>query len=91
MKATKALKRLTHAEDLISDVMERYSADAPDIHQQLLDAKTAVTRAKNAVKLRVPSEKTSTRKKADTETATVKVPGAMRATKHGPTKQDLEG
>src|ERR1022692_3377287 len=55
MKANKAVKRLTHAEDLISDVMERYSDGAPYIRQQLLDAKAAVGRAKDAVKAQVPS------------------------------------
>jgi len=59
MKATKALKRHAHVEDLLSDVMERYSAIASDIQQQLLDAKTAVTRAKEAVKLQASSERIS--------------------------------
>jgi hypothetical protein len=36
MKATKALKRLTHAEDLVSDVIERYSADTPENPPQWL-------------------------------------------------------
>jgi uncharacterized protein YhaN len=91
MKATKALKRLTHAEDLVSDVIERYSADAPEIRQQLLDAKAAVGRAKDAVNVQESSEKTSSRKKAATKKAAVKVPRAKAAEKHGPTKQDLEG
>jgi uncharacterized protein YhaN len=90
MKATKAYKRLTQVEDLISDVLERYSEDAPEIRQQLLDVKVAVGKAKDAVKAQVPSEKTSARKKAATEAA-VKVPRAKRAKKHGPTKQDYEG
>jgi len=55
MKANKALKRLTHVEDLLSDVMERYSAGVPDIRQQLLDAKTAVGRVKDAVKVQTSS------------------------------------
>jgi uncharacterized protein YhaN len=91
MKATKALKRLTHAEDLVSDVIERYSADAPEIRQQLLDAKAAVGRAKDAVNVQESSKKTSARKKAATKKAAVKEPRAKAAKKHGPTKQDLEG
>jgi len=46
MKATKALKRLTHFEELISDVIERYSAAAPDIRAVLQDAKAAVIRTR---------------------------------------------
>jgi uncharacterized protein YhaN len=91
MKATKALKRLAHVEDLLSDVMERYSAGSPDIQQQLLDAKAAVGRAKDAVNVQESSEKTSARKKAATKKAAVKVPRVKAVKKHGPTKQDLEG
>jgi hypothetical protein len=91
MKATKALKRLTHVEDLLSDVMERYSADAPEIRQQLLDAKAAVGRAKEAVKLQESSEKTSAPKKATTKKAVVKVPSVQPAKKHRTTKRDYEG
>ena len=91
MKATKALKRLTHVEDLLSDVMERYSADAPEIRQQLLDAKAAVGRAKDAVKLQASSEKKSGRKKVGPKKAAVKVPRAKAAKKHGKTRRDLEG
>jgi hypothetical protein len=50
MKANKALKRLTHVEDLLSDVMERYSAGTSDIRENLQGAKAAVGRAKDAVK-----------------------------------------
>ena len=41
MKANKAIKRLTHVEDLLSDVMERYSAGGPDIKDSLQSAKAA--------------------------------------------------
>src|ERR1017187_10237133 len=75
MKANKAVKRLTHAEDLISDVMERYSDGAPYIRQQLLDAKAAVGRAKDAVKAQVPSRTKSAPKRAATKKAAVKVAG----------------
>ena len=91
MKANKAVKRLTHVEDLLSDVLERHSADAPEIRQQLLDAKAAVGRAKDAVNVQESSEKTSARKKAATKKTAVKVPPAKAVKKHGPTKQDLEG
>ncbi len=91
MKANKALKRLTHAEDLISDVMERFSESAPDIREKLQDAKTAVTRAKDAVNLQASSEKTSARKKVGKKKAVVKVPSAKAVKKHGPTKPDYEG
>jgi len=72
MKATKALKRLSHVEDLVTDVMERYSAGAADIQQKLSDAKAAVSRAKEAVSLQSSSEPKSARKKAATEKAAVK-------------------
>jgi len=91
MKANKALKRLAHVEDLLEDVMERYSGDAPEIQQQLLDAKAAVSRAKDAVKAQVPSRTKSAPKKAATKKAAAKVPPANKVKKHGPTKQDLEG
>jgi hypothetical protein len=91
MKATKAHKRISHAEDLISDVLERYSADVPEIRQQLLDAKAAVGRAKDAVKLQESSEKTSARQKVGKKKAAVKVRRAKATKKHGPSKQDLEG
>jgi len=91
MKATKALMRIAHAEDLISSVLERYSEGAPEIRQHLLDAKAAVGRAKDAVTVRESSEKTSARKKAATKKAAVKVPPVKKTKKHGPTKQDYEG
>jgi hypothetical protein len=87
MKANKALKRLTHVEDLLSDVMERYSADAPEIRQQLLDAKAAVGRAKDAVNVQESSEKTSARKKVGPKAA-VKVPRAKAAKKHSKTRRN---
>jgi hypothetical protein len=49
MKAQKAMKRLAKIEALMSDVTERYSTSAPNIRKALQDAKTAVTRAKNAL------------------------------------------
>jgi Holliday junction resolvasome RuvABC endonuclease subunit len=91
MKANKAHRRLGKIEDSISDLIERYSADAPEIRQQLLDAKAAVGRARDAVSSQASSEKTSAPKKAATKKAAVKVPRAKAAKKHGPTKQDLEG
>jgi hypothetical protein len=91
MKPTKALKRIAHAEELISDVLERYSDVAPEIRKQLLDAKAAVVRAKDAVKSQVPARKTSGRNKAGAKKAVVKVPRAKPRKKYGPTKQDSEG
>lgn len=91
MKANKALKRLTHVEDLLSDVMGRYSSDAPEISQQLLDAKAAVSRAKDAVRSQASSEKTNARKKAATKKAAVRVRRAKAVKKQSPTKQDYEG
>ena len=64
MKANKALKRLTHVEELISDVMERYSSSVPDIREKLQDARAAAIRAKEAISLQASSEKTSARKRA---------------------------
>ena len=91
MKAKKAHKRLAKIEESISDVMERYSADAPDIQQQLLDAKAAVGRAKGAVKSQASPEKTSARKKVATKKAAVKVPPTKATLKHGTTKRDYDG
>jgi hypothetical protein len=91
MKTNKALKRVTHAEDLVSDVIERYSAGSPDIREKLQDAKTAITGAKDAVSSQASSEKMSTRKKAAARKSAVKVPPAKATKKHGPTKQDYEG
>ena len=54
MKANKALKRLVKIEAWVSDVTERYSS-APHIREVLQDAKTAVTRAKDAVSLQASS------------------------------------
>ena len=91
MKANKALKRLTHAKDLISDVTKRYSASAPDTSEKLRDAKAAVGRAKDAVKEQASSRRASTPNKAVTKKGVVKVPTAKAVKTHGPTKQDLEG
>jgi hypothetical protein len=91
MKANKAVKRLTHAEDLISDVMERYSDGAPYIRQQLLDAKAAVGRAKDAVKAQVPSRTKSAPKRAATKKAAVKVRRVKAGKKYGRTQRDYEG
>ncbi|MGA3019352.1 MAG: hypothetical protein ABSF62_19680 [Bryobacteraceae bacterium] len=54
MKANKALKRLAKIEAWISDVAERYSI-APHIREVLQDAKSAVTRAKEAVSVQASS------------------------------------
>jgi hypothetical protein len=54
MKATKALRRLTKIESLMSDVTQRYSANAL-IRDVLQDATVAVQRAKNAVGSQVSS------------------------------------
>lgn len=92
MKATKAHKRLTHAEDLVWDVMERFSAASPHTREVLQAAKAAVTGAKDAVKVQESSEKTSAPEKAGTKKAAVKVPRTKAAKqKHGPTKRDYEG
>ena len=91
MRANKALKRLTHVEDLLADLMERYSAGSPDIREKLQEAKVAVGRAKEAVNVQESSEKTSARKKADTKKAAVKVPRVRAKKKDGPTKRDYEG
>jgi hypothetical protein len=91
MKANKALKRLTHVEDLLFDMMERYSAGASDIRENLQSAKAAVGRAKETVKLQESFEKTSAPKKVGPKKAAVKVPRAKAAKKHGKTRRDYEG
>jgi hypothetical protein len=57
MKANKALKRLNKIEALLSNVTERYSVSAPHIRDVLQDAKSAVTRAKEAVSLQASSKR----------------------------------
>ena len=89
MKANKALKRLTHVADLLSDVMERCSAGASDIRENLQSAKAAVGRAKDAVRSQEVSEK-SARKKDGSKKAAVKVPPAKARKKHGTIKRDYE-
>jgi Holliday junction resolvasome RuvABC endonuclease subunit len=92
MKASKALKRLTHVEDLLGDVMERYSPDSPAIRETLQNAKTAVSRAKDTVSLQqAPPKTTSPQKKHAGKKAEVKAPRVKAAKKHGPAKQDYEG
>ena len=90
MKATKALKRLTHVEELLTDVIERYSDGTPDIRQQVLDAKAAVGRAKDALKSQVPSRAKSARKKAVTKKAAVKVRRAKTAKNQRRSPSDYE-
>jgi len=63
MKANKALRRLTHVEELLSDVMERYFEGALEIKQQLLDAKALVGQAMDAMKAQASSRKASAKKK----------------------------
>ena len=91
MKTNKALKRLDHAEYLVSDLLERFSADVPDIREKLQDAKTAVTRAKDAMKLQTSAGTTSARKKVVSKKAAVKVARAKAANKQSKTKQDYQG
>jgi hypothetical protein len=91
MKSNKALKRLTHVEELLADVTERYSADASHVREALQAAKLAVTRAKDAVSSEASSETTGTPKKSTAKDKTVKVPRPKASKKHGPTKRDYEG
>ena len=90
MKANKALKRLTHVEDLLSDVMERYSAGPSDIRENLQSSKAAVGRAKDAVKLQASSERTSTRKRITAKKVALKVPPAKKSKKHSKTGRNYE-
>jgi hypothetical protein len=100
MKANKALKRLAKIEAWMSDVMERYSASAPDLRKVLQDAKAAVARAKEAVGLQAPSGKKAAAKadraakkaalperKAAVKKAAVKAPTAKTAKKSKPIKK----
>ena len=83
MKANKVLKRLAKIEESMSDVMERYSASAPHVLEVLQEAKSAVTRAKDAV-----NSQASDRTQSATKMTATK---AVKATKkHGSTKQELE-
>jgi len=91
MQRNKALRRLTHVEELLSDVMERYSDGSPDIKQQLLHAKALVGRATDAMKAQASTGKKSTRKKAVTKKTGVKALPAKATKKDGPTRKDYEG
>src|SRR5713226_4505555 len=51
MKAKKALKRLTRVETLLSNVIDQYAANEPDVRELLDVAKTSVVRAKDSVNL----------------------------------------
>ena len=88
MKATKALRRLSHVEELLSDVMDRYPEDASEIKQQLLDAKALVGQAMQAMK--ASSRKASAKKKAESKKAVVKVPRAKAGKKHNGARRDSE-
>lgn len=79
-ETTKALKRLTKIEALISDVTERYSETALHIGELLQDAKGAITRAKDAVSLQASNEETSAQQKTSTRVA-IKVPRPKAARK----------
>ena len=57
MKAIKALKRLTKAEALLSNVIERYAASEHSIQEVLQDAKASVIRAKDAMGLHASPRK----------------------------------
>ena len=56
MKANKALKRLAKIEAWMSDVTDRYLARSPGIRKVLQEAKAAVARAKEAVRLQTSSK-----------------------------------
>lgn len=97
MKATKALKRLTRIEALMSEVVERFSAGTPQIRELLQDANAAVARAIEAVSLQASSgakqnppskrnEGASKAKPALGRAATAKSPTAKAAKTRTPAK-----
>ena len=55
MKASKALKRLAKIEASMSDLIERFSTNAPSIRKALRDAVAAIAVAKEAVGLEATS------------------------------------
>ena len=67
MKANKALKRLAKIEALMSDVVKRFSAEAPHIRGILGELKATVVRVKEAVKAQATAE--AAKKKAKAEPA----------------------
>ena len=88
MKANKALKRLAKIEALLSDVAERYSASAPHVRDVLQDAKAAVARAKEALRLQAFSgrpKKSAAIKKAAKKAAAKK---AAPTQKKAPIKKE---
>jgi hypothetical protein len=80
MKANKALNRLAKIEALISDVMERYSATTPRVRDVLQDAKAAVARAKEAVRLRASKKSAPIKKGAKKPVAKKAVRAQTKAT-----------
>ena len=79
MKANKALNRLAKIEALISDVMERYSASTLHVRDVLQDAKAAVARAKEAVRLRASKKSAPIKKGAKKPAAQKAVPAQTKA------------
>ena len=53
MKATKALKKLTNIEAVMSDITRGYLPNAPHLSEVLEDATIAITRAKEALSSQV--------------------------------------
>ena len=89
MKAIKALKRLTKAEALLSNVIERYVASGHSIQEVLQDAKASVIRAKDAVGLQASprkSKKTSVKAGSPKRRRSAAIKGTTESPSHGTPK-----
>src|SRR5450631_851418 len=78
MKAKKALKRLTRAEKLLSDVLDQYSAGEKEVKELLDSAKTSVARAWESLSSKVSStlEKKPASKKRIAKKAAARIKSA---------------
>ena len=55
MKVKKALKRLGKVEELLSEVVDHYSSIEQSAHDLLVSARLLVVRAKDSVRVQLPS------------------------------------
>jgi hypothetical protein len=79
MKPNKALRRLTEIEELMSDVVERFSTNAPSIRKALRDAVAAVAVAKEAVGLEATSGMANYSPVKDSVPTSATMPGIPKA------------
>src|ERR1035441_9547093 len=79
MKASKALKRLAKIEASMSDLIERFSTNAPSIRKALRVAVAAIAVAKEAVGLEATSGRANDSPVKDSEPISATMPGTPKA------------